>query len=86
MQIRKRQGTDILLSATTENAMIVLGGATGRVDLHFPPSATTALTTKSALYDLELVDPDGEVYCLLEGTVTIDPNITQDADEPVLTP
>ena len=84
MQIRKKQGAEILLEATTENGRLILGGATGRVTMRFDAQATSALTSKSGEYDLELIDPDGNVFILLEGRVTVDPNITQAAGEPVL--
>lgn len=84
MQIRKKQGSEILLEATTENSRIILGDTTGRVTMSFDAATTGALTSKQAAYDLELISPTGEVVCLLEGDVLVTPNITQADGEPVL--
>lgn len=90
MQIRKKPGDDVLLSATTENGRIqigrnldgsLLGPASGWVRVELPDEATDLLSLKAAKYDLEVEDPAGRVYRLLQGAVTIDPNITQPADE-----
>jgi hypothetical protein len=78
MQIRKKVGEPVLAEATTENGKITLGGATGRVDIKLSPADTDAIGEKTAKYDLELEDPAGDVYRLLEGAVTISPNITRD--------
>jgi hypothetical protein len=85
MQLRQKQGSPVLLEATTENGKITLGGTTGRVDVKFTDADTGSLTVASGRYDLELVDPAGDVLRLLQGSVTVDANITQDPDEPVLT-
>lgn len=85
MQIRKSQGSPVLVDATTTNGKIVLGTTDGRVDIVLSDDDTDMLTTKSALYDLEIEFPDGRVVRLLQGPVTVDPNITQvdGADPPV---
>lgn len=85
MQIRRRQGTPILLDASTSNGKIVLGTTNGRVDIKFSDEDTDGLATASALYDLELENPAGDVFRLLEGAVTVSPNITQEGGgEPVV--
>ena len=86
LQIRKSQGSPVLLDASTVNGKIVLGTTNGRVDIKFTDEDTDALTTTSALYDLELENPAGDVFRLLEGSVSISKNITQEGGtEPVLT-
>lgn len=87
LQIRKKQHLPVQLEATTANGKIILGGATGRVDLSFTDEDTDLLDTKASLYDLEIVYPPsvppdplypaGRVVRLLEGTVVVSPNITQ---------
>ena len=42
------------------------------------------IPVKSAYYDLEITLASGTTYRLLQGRVTVDPNITQDAGDPVL--
>jgi hypothetical protein len=83
MQFRKSQQAPALVSATSTDK-ITLGGVTGRIDVKLTDEDTDALTTRSCLYDLELESPTGDVHRLLEGAVTISPNITQDVDDPVL--
>jgi hypothetical protein len=82
MQIRKNQQSPILVDASDTNGKITLGGNTGRIDIVLSDDDTDLLTTKSAQYDLEVEDPDGVVYRLLEGQVTVSPNITQETDDP----
>jgi hypothetical protein len=86
MQIRKKQGEAVLASATTDNGKIVLGrnrdgddlgAASGWIRVELPDEDTDNLQTKTAKYDLEVEDAGGRVYRLLQGTVTVDPNITQ---------
>lgn len=84
MQLRKNQQSPILIDASTENGKITLGGATGRIDIRFEDEDTDLLGTKSCKYDLELENPAGDVFRILKGDVTVDPNITQDSDDPVV--
>lgn len=84
MQIRTKQGGAILLNATTENGKIVLGGAAGTVAIELSGADTEAIAVKSALYDLEITMASGADFRLLQGRVTVSPNITQDAGDPVL--
>lgn len=103
MQIRRKQGDPVLLTATsaapdTPEAIaagagrIILGGADGRIDIILTDEDTDLLSAKSAVYDLEIEWPaqPGElrprVDRLLQGAVTVDPNVTQNPpDDPVVT-
>ena len=76
MQVRKKVGSEVLLEATSE-AGITLGGTAGTVRVKFTDEQTDTLMLKAAVYDLELEDEAGDVYRLLEGTVTIKPNVTR---------
>jgi hypothetical protein len=86
MQIRKSQQSAALLTATStgEDPKITLGGTEGTVDLLLTDEDTDTLTSKQALYDLEVELADGKVYRLLQGKVTVDPNITQMPEDPVV--
>lgn len=80
MQVRKRLATPDppMLELTTENGRITLGGAAGTIRLYVTDEDTMSeLEGRRGVYDLELQTPGGEVIRLLEGTVTIDPNVTR---------
>jgi len=80
MQIRKRvNDTVILESLTTENSKIVFTDAVnGILELRISAAVSTAYTFCNAVYDLELVNPDGvTVYRILEGSFTAAPEVTR---------
>lgn len=71
---------------------IKLGGVTGRIDITLTDEDTDLLTAKSAAYDLEIEWPPDvdqlrpHVDRLLQGIVTVIPNITQNPpDDPLVT-
>lgn len=78
MQIRKSQGAPVLVDATTVNGKITTTPATGRITVKLSDEDTDLLSSKSAQYDLEVEDAAGDVYRLLQGSVTVSPNITQE--------
>lgn len=102
MQIRRKQGATPLLVATSASpstpeaiaagaGRITLGGPTGRIELTLTDEDTDKISSRSALYDIEIEWPlvPGElrprVDRILKGTVTTDPNITQvDGEDPVV--
>lgn len=88
MQIRKRQGLPVLAEASSlgPSPTITHGGAAGTITVHLPPAVTTLITSKSCRYDIEVVWPTGDldVDRVAKGAVTVDPNITQAAGEPVV--
>jgi hypothetical protein len=72
---RKATDTTSLLSLTTANSRIVLGGALGTITLAI--SATeTALLTGVYVYDLEMVN-GSNVKRLLQGQIEIDLEVTK---------
>jgi hypothetical protein len=78
MQIRSKiDSADILVSLTTENGGISLGGALGTVTIVMTATATAALTWKSGVYDLEIVFGSGDVRRLLAGSVSVSPEVTR---------
>ncbi len=81
MQIRQRRGGEVLVSATTTNGGIVIPDPTnGRLVVTITDEATDSLNVPRAKYDLEVSYPSGDVIRILQGKVTVNPNITQDAD------
>jgi len=73
---RKIIDSEIALDLTTENGRIVLGGVAGTVDLYISAEDTAALSGKY-VYDLEIVYTTDNVWRLLQGTITIDPEVTR---------
>ena len=84
MQARKTQQSSILIDASTTNGKITIDGPTGRIDIKLADSDTDLLTYKSAVYDLEIEMASGDVYRLLQGSITVSPNVTQEIDDPIV--
>lgn len=77
MQVRKsHSAADALLSLST-GAGITLGPADGAIACVALAEQTAAINSRTGVYDLELVAPGGAVTRLLQGTVTIDPQVTR---------
>ncbi len=68
---------DPLLTLTTEDGGITLGGAAGTISLLISAADTADLDWESGVYDLEMVSPSGIVTRLLKGTVTVQAEVTR---------
>ena len=66
-----------VLTLTTANSRIALGGAAGTVTLSISAADTANLTAGDGVFDLEVVDGSSRVYRILEGTYTIRRNISR---------
>jgi hypothetical protein len=78
MQVRKTVNSDTtILSLTTENGKIALGGALGTITLTLAPADTETLESFCGVYDLELKSGSDFVTRLLEGQVTISREVTR---------
>lgn len=77
MQVRKKYGSaTTLLSLTTENGGITLGGVAGTITLYISAMDTSAIDWTAGVYDLELVSAGGLVKRLLQGTIKVSPEVT----------
>jgi tRNA threonylcarbamoyladenosine modification (KEOPS) complex Pcc1 subunit len=77
MQIRKDVRTSTpMVELTTDNGRITLGGETGLITLRLNAEDTAALT-RDGVYDLELIDAQGEVIRLLKGQMALDRETTR---------
>lgn len=77
MQVRRTvDSSTILISLTTENSRITLGGVTGMVELFITSDDTSAITS-SGVYDLEIIASDGIVSRLIQGDFTVVPEVTR---------
>ena len=67
-----------LVSLTSTNGGIVLGGINGTIALTISATSTAALSAPwVGVWDLELQSGGGEVTRLLEGAVTVTPEVTR---------
>lgn len=77
MQVRTTyDASTTVLSLTTENGGIVLGGALGTIRVIASATTTAALTPRTYVYDLEAVISTN-VYRLVGGTFTVRPEVTK---------
>lgn len=76
MQIRRDiTATEIMMTLTTENGKLALGGNNGQISVLLSAS-DTAQITRNGVYDLELA-VGSTVYRLLRGAVTLIPEVTR---------
>lgn len=75
MQIRRTiDSTSVILSCTTENGRISIED--GTITLSIPANVTSTITS-SGVYDLEIIDGSGIVSRVVQGTVTLSPEVTR---------
>jgi len=74
MDIRTNIGGTLILALRSPSSGITLGGAAGTIDIELTADQT-ALLTKNAVYDLELVN-GSEVTRIVQGSVTLDFEVT----------
>lgn len=78
MQLRSELASSApLVTLTTENGGITLGGTAGTIELLISATSTAAFTWTSAVFDLEIVNA-GVVTRLLYGTVSVSQEVTRD--------
>jgi cytosine/adenosine deaminase-related metal-dependent hydrolase len=78
MQVRRSHPSPTsVLTLTTENGGITLGGALGTIQVVADADVTAELDAAFYVYDIELESPSEEVYRLLEGKFTISPEVTR---------
>jgi len=66
-----------VLTLTTANSRIALGGTAGTVTLTISASDTANLTAGDGVFDLEVVDGSSNIYRILEGTYSVRRNISR---------
>jgi len=79
MQVRRRHSSEDppALSLTSAAGDIVLGGTAGTIVVTAAATVTDDIDFKAGVYDLELEDSTGFVTRLVEGSVTITPEVTR---------
>jgi hypothetical protein len=78
MHIRAKLADPIpLLTLTTENSRMTLGGTAGTTDLFITDEDTTLITWTSGVWDLEIAHPSGDVTRLAEGSISVSKEVTR---------
>lgn len=78
MQIRDTaESEDILFSLTTENGRIIIDNTAKTITLKILAVDTDDLPFLTGVYDLEFVAADATVTALLQGTVTVEAEVTR---------
>lgn len=70
----------INISTEDESPMIVLGGASGTIEIDIPASTTALITDNGGFYGLKLFDVDGKADTILSGDLIIEPNIVSEEE------
>ena len=77
MQVRSNYPSNtVILSLTTENSGIALGGVLGTITLAATATATGAIAADEYVYDLELIT-GSNVTRVVEGSFTVTPEVTR---------
>lgn len=77
MQIRRETtSSTVMMSLTTENGRITLGGALGTIALSLTDELTATIPY-DGVYDLEIVSGSGEVYRVIKGIIRLNPEVTR---------
>jgi len=78
MQVREKYSSySAILSLTTENDGIFLGGVDGTIILNISALQTSAIVAKEYVYDIELINPSTYPYRFLEGKFIVTPEVTR---------
>jgi hypothetical protein len=71
------EDSEVILSLTTSNGGITLGGAAGTISLDQTATQTALLPGGTYVYDLELISAVGAVTRLVQGELDISPEVTR---------
>ena len=77
MQIRRTiTSASPMVELTTENGSLTLDDGNGSIAIEMSDEVTASLTT-SGVYDLEIIDSSGNVSRVVQGTFTLNPEVTR---------
>jgi len=71
------EDSEVILSLTTTNGGITLGGAAGTISLNQTATQTALLPAGTYVYDLELISAVGAVTRLVQGELNVSPEVTR---------
>lgn len=76
MEIRDKYGGLLLHRLDTDDTTMLIDGPNGAISFEIPASLTATWLWRNAVYDIELVDGSGRVTRLLQGTISLSPEVT----------
>lgn len=77
MQVRQTYKSTTPVVSVSSGSGITLGGALGTVAVQVSATTTDDIKAGRYVYDLELTSAGGEVTRLIEGTLTVTPEVTR---------
>lgn len=78
MQVRNTQGGSILADLSEDHGISIQpDGELGVISVELSPTDTGSMTSRRAVYDLELTFPSGDIVRLIQGKISVSPNITE---------
>lgn len=72
-QLRKNYSSTEFIPFT----IIVISAVLGKISIGIPNSITSTLTANRYVYDVEITAANGKKYRILDGNVTVTPNVTR---------
>jgi len=79
MEIKDKVGGTMLFRLDPDNGRLALGGEDGSIDIHITADESSAWPWKLGVYDIEVIDDNGNVGRLLQGKVKISQEVTTGA-------
>jgi len=79
MELRNRVGGELLYRLDTTNGGLSIQPDDGKIVISVPADVTASWTWRNAVYDLELVAPDESVVRLIQGSISLSPEVTTGA-------
>lgn len=76
MEIRTSAGGALIHRLDGDNGGLTIDEATNTIHLYIAPATSSAWTQLSGVFDLEVVFPNDDVARLIEGPVTVSPEVT----------
>lgn len=78
MQVRETaNASNVLINLTTENDGLIIDAPRGMINIYITSTQMSNINSGKYVYDLELIDGDGEVERLVMGSFTVRPEVTR---------
>ena len=78
MQARTRiDSSETFLDLNSAEGALAIDGSNGQIHIHIPASDTASITAQQGIYDLKLTSASGQIIRLLEGHITLSPEVTR---------